>query len=302
MKIAYLILTHSDPGHLNEMSERILNPNVDMYVHLDKKVDVNDFNFSNKEKIKFIEKREEITWGTNSIVKATMNLIEAALVSGKKYDMFCLLSGQDYPLYTSSYIEKFLEQNRNNNFIEIVDSSDSRYDNYYDRVRFYYPMFMQKRGVLSKIFKKIYVFFLRKISLITSIAERKDEVREECFFGSEWWILNRETVEWLYKYSKKTPSFLQFFENSLVPDEAFFQTLVKKSPYASQIKESLTLVVWENNKNNAAYLTISNLVDNYRSGQKIFGRKISSTRNPEVIEFIKGLSENEIVAYRKGSE
>ena len=45
--------------------------------------------------------------------------------------------------------------------------------------------------------------------------------------GSQWWCLRRRTIEWILNFCKKRPDVIRFFRTTWIPDETFFQTLVR---------------------------------------------------------------------------
>jgi hypothetical protein len=45
--------------------------------------------------------------------------------------------------------------------------------------------------------------------------------------GSQWWCLRRRTVEAVLKFVKKRRDVARFFRTTWIPDETFFQTLVR---------------------------------------------------------------------------
>ena len=47
MKLAHLILAHNNPMQLERLVKRLSHPDADVYIHLDSKTDVADFNHIN---------------------------------------------------------------------------------------------------------------------------------------------------------------------------------------------------------------------------------------------------------------
>lgn len=99
MKLAFLIQCHKNPKQINKLIQVLSHPDVDLYVHIDKKSEISaeqiNLNTSNV-KILNDEDRVDVRWGTFSQVKATLNLLKEAYE--KKYDYYWLISGQDFPL------------------------------------------------------------------------------------------------------------------------------------------------------------------------------------------------------------
>jgi hypothetical protein len=45
--------------------------------------------------------------------------------------------------------------------------------------------------------------------------------------GSQWWCLRRRTVEWIIDFTKRRKDVMRFFRTTWIPDETFFQTIVR---------------------------------------------------------------------------
>ena len=69
--------------------------------------------------------RVKVYWGGFSMVKATLNLMKAALTSGEKFSHLVLLSGLDYPIKPSWAIYNFLTNHSNKQFIRFIDMQES---------------------------------------------------------------------------------------------------------------------------------------------------------------------------------
>ena len=124
MQKNYLVLAHKNPDQLYRMITA-LNDNVShFFIHIDAKSPIAPF----KEHLQglpvyFIDKRECCFWGDFSIVRATINLMEAAAKENKK-GYFILMSGQDYPIASQKEINTFLEQYDGYDFIDFLPIED----------------------------------------------------------------------------------------------------------------------------------------------------------------------------------
>jgi len=45
--------------------------------------------------------------------------------------------------------------------------------------------------------------------------------------GSQWWCLRRRTIEWVLEFAARRRDVMRFFRTTWIPDETFFQTLVR---------------------------------------------------------------------------
>src|SRR5690554_4776848 len=97
-KVAYLILAHTDPEQLYNLT-RSLDYESRIFIHLDKKSDIRKFKeYDYPSSVSFIEDRVKVSWAGFNMVVATLNLMKVAMEHSKDYSHLVLLSGLDYPI------------------------------------------------------------------------------------------------------------------------------------------------------------------------------------------------------------
>lgn len=242
MKIAVLIQCHKNPRQINLLLNRLDHPDIDCYLHVDRKA-----NFVNEiikgEHIYMLpdEKRVSVEWAQISQVTASMNLLEAAYKMGE-YDFYWLISGQDWPLRSADEIIKFFSSNIDKNYVYYWDSKNygtHKQNNLDKRNQIYFPINIIGRKPWQKIIKRGWVEITGGYNRTWKVFLRK-QLNVKYYFGSSWWALNRKTVEWILRYLKDHEAYYKFYENTVCPDESFFQTLVMMSPYADENTDYLT--------------------------------------------------------------
>ena len=63
--------------------------------------------------------------------------------------------------------------------------------------------------------------------------------------GSQWWCLRRRTIEWILDFTDRRPDVMRFFRTTWIPDETFFQTLVRHLVPAGEIRSrTLTFLMF----------------------------------------------------------
>ena len=65
---------------------------------------------------------------------------------------------------------------------------------------------------------------------------RKIPADLQVMIGSQWWCLRRQTIEKILDFVKKRRDVLRFFSTTWIPDETFFQTLVRHLVPAHEIQ------------------------------------------------------------------
>ena len=285
MRIAYLILCHKNADQVSTLINQLDNEQVDFYVHIDKK----NTSFALLERHNLfvlpLDKRVDVTWATNSMVYAMLNLVHSALNSNIKYDYYCLLSGQDFPIKSNYEIQEYLQANSGCNFIEILPKDHQLYRRYCKRNALYYPMWMYGRSAICKFFKRMYIYLTGGFNRTYSLFQRKAPNGISFSFGSQWWCLTQECLQWIVDYLDNTPDVLSFYDNSLTPDECVFQTVFMMSPFSKTAKDKLTFLEWDVNGNNPRILTKADYQLLINS-DKLFARKFDCAQDCEIINLL----------------
>lgn len=223
MKHAYLIIAHSSFGLLQELLSALDDVRNDIYVHIDKKANVNEKDFQvEHSKLMFLPIRLDGRWGDFSLVQIELLLFEAAHEKGC-YEYYHLLSGVDFPIKSQNYIHEFCSRHSGREFLGFADASD---DEIYWRAQHYFlfPRDFQSKNLLKKVFRAL---FARLQSLVGYTR-----IREEVKKGCQWCSISHAFVAYIlqhkdYIYSK--------FNHTYCPDEMFLQTLCWNSPFKHRI-------------------------------------------------------------------
>jgi Core-2/I-Branching enzyme. len=63
--------------------------------------------------------------------------------------------------------------------------------------------------------------------------------------GSQWWCLRRRTIEWILDFTRSRKDVMKFFRTTWIPDETFFQTLVRHLVPENEIRtRTLTFLMF----------------------------------------------------------
>lgn len=208
MKVAYCILCHRNTNILQFLVE-ILGVNNDVYMHIDKKADINDF--SEYAGVNFINDREDIRWGAFSMVKATLKLLEATCI--KPYDYIFLISGDDLPLKSDEHIKNFLAKHHGKEFIGVT--KDINVD---ERLKYIHAegLYTKNKSLLNKLIYKLKL--LKKNPYFNTLPK--------LYKGSQWFTITSDLRDYILQYVGKNEEYARAFEHSMISDEVFFQTIV----------------------------------------------------------------------------
>lgn len=227
MTINYLILAHTNYEHLDKLIEALDAPDVNFFIHIDKKSKLYQ---NDKGNVFFVKDREKVNWGGFGMIKATIKLMRLAQdKSGSGF--YCLMSGADYPVQSNEKIKEVLSQGFERFSIHAVPLPDkpmSRYEYYHFAFRYRKLMALSERIIvgLSRLFN-----FKRNIPF-------------KIYAGPQWFALSHECITFILKEIESNPDYIDFFRYVKIPDEAFFHTIIGNSKFSERLKPSVTFADW----------------------------------------------------------
>lgn len=208
-KLAYLIVAHHQPGHLRRLVGALRQDGSHFFIHVDAKADLPSFQalFPDWENITFVADRVRVEWGRFSVVEAVLNLIRAAVASGHSFRYFTLLSGSDYPVkHRQAIRDRLLSSDRQHLRIDrrLTDPENTH------------------------------------ASLLKDLpAGRYFEDMVPCH-GSMYWSLTADCMRFIVDFIEGNPGYVDVHHHVGIPDEVFFHTLVKHSPFAGAITQDFS--------------------------------------------------------------
>ena len=254
MKIAIAMLCHKNVEQINALLRAMAHDDIYFYIHVDKKSDMDRKTITGKN-VYVLNKDSsvDIQWGGFGMIEATLRLIETISQATLKFDYIWLMSGQDWPLRSANEIVEYVEQHRGKNFIEILPSHEAFERGYFKRNGLYYPSWMVSNELHIKIVKHLF-WLVTGGKKSTKIFKRESKIKK-FYYGSQWWLLSGQTVNSMMHFLRSNKWFVDYFKNSLVPDESFFQTLYGMIASVSEAKPSVCFVNWKSNPNSPEVLT-----------------------------------------------
>ncbi|CUH43004.1 DUF5928 domain-containing protein [Ruegeria atlantica] len=224
-RIAYILLCHKDPDAIIAQAEQLTAAGDCMAIHFDARASAAAFErireaLKDNPNVTFASKRIKCGWGAWSLVQATLNALQAAVDAFPRATHFYMVSGDCMPIKSAEYIHDFLNQND----VDFVESHDFLESNWIKtgmvEDRLIYRHYFNER-TQAKLFYGSY-----------NLQKRFGLTREipsdvQIMIGSQWWCLRRRTIEMILDFLQKRPDVKRFFSTTWIPDETFFQTLVR---------------------------------------------------------------------------
>ncbi|TFJ83915.1 hypothetical protein NSK_005012 [Nannochloropsis salina CCMP1776] len=178
------------------------------------------------------EGRVNVSWGGFSVVKATLNAISYGFYLKLPFDRVINLSGATYPLATPRQIRATLAQHPLNEQLMFIDPTPNVPN---PRVWHY---FIECDNQMHRI---------ARFGLPRGVPLRT---------GSQWFVISRDFAHYLLTDDNFVGPYTAYAQHILIPDENFFATVLKSSPYCHHHRNTnylhLTFDVWEDEKGAAA--------------------------------------------------
>ncbi len=283
-KIAFILLCHKDPEAIIKQAERLTAVGDYMAIHFDARAKPAHYKMiraalDDNPNVAFAKKRIKCGWGEWSLVEATLHAVEAAEQAFPRATHFYMLSGDCMAIKSAEYAHEFLDSND----VDYIESFD------------YFESDWIKTGMKEE--RLIYRHFFnertqkRRFYTAFNLQRRFNLTREipadiQVMIGSQWWCLRRRTIEWILDFTRTRKDVMKFFRTTWIPDETFFQTLVRHLVPEHEIKSrTLTFLMFSDYGMPVTFY--NDHYDLLLSQDFLFARKIS----PEAHELKRRLGE-----------
>lgn len=288
-KIAFLILAHYDPKHFFKLINS-LGSNCDIYVHIDKKVNILDFTPKIKlSNLFYIQDRISISWAGISMIDAQMKLLQAALKNKEKYSHAIFLSGSDYPIKNINEVSDYFSSQLDREFIKFFDMRESpeHYMKQINQKWFKEPCFHFNNNL--NLIDKAIRFILNKLKLRNNWST---EIIP--YFGSQWCALTMNCCQYVYDFHIQNKFFRKMNRFTFSPDEHYIHTIVgnsyyKMNSFGVQAFEGRGTYLMANfhiiDKSLSKWFTINDWEEIVKS-DKLFVRKVRSNDGMDLVNKI----------------
>ena len=242
-RIAYILLCHKDPESIIQQAIRLTAAGDFMAIHFDARASAGDFRqicaaLAGNPNVVLADRRIKCGWGEWSLVQATLIALETAVTAFPRATHFYMLSGDCMAIKTAEYAHAFLDEH-DADFIESFDffTSDWIKTGMKEDRLIYRHLFNERRH--KSLFYKS-VDLQRRLGL-----SRKIPSDIQVQIGSQWWCLRRQTVERVLEFISARRDVIRFFRMTWIPDETFFQTLVRHLVPGNEIEtRTLTFLMF----------------------------------------------------------
>ncbi|WP_235525988.1 beta-1,6-N-acetylglucosaminyltransferase [Pedobacter sp. Leaf216] len=272
-------MAYKNPMQLGLMIEAMAHPEFDFYIHLDKKINIANFQYlQHLPNVYFIANRTVCNWGGFQFVQAILRSLEEILHKNISYDFYNLLSAQDYPIKPIEVIADFYRQNIGKSFVSYdMEANENWWSHARSRFESYHFTDFKFRGK-----------YLLQRAINHVLPKRKFPLPAKLYGTciSSWWSISSECAAYLTSYIKDQPQLMRFMKYTWAADEFFIATLLMDSPYKDTIvNDNLRFITWDENLPNPLILKSADFAG-IRSSEKLFARKFDIDIDAEILSQI----------------
>ncbi|HCY99246.1 MAG: glycosyl transferase [Rhodobacterales bacterium RIFCSPHIGHO2_02_FULL_62_130] len=242
-RIAYILLCHKDPEGIIAQAQRLTAAGDFVAIHFDGRARQADFDkistaLTANTSVTFTKRRAKCGWGEWSLVEATLLAVRAAVDSFPRATHFYMLSGDCMPIKSAEFAHDFLDREEAD-YIESFDYFNSDWiKTGIKEERLIYRHWFNERNNKALFYASMK--WQEKLGLA-----RKVPADIAMQIGSQWWCLRRRTIESVLDFCKKRRDVMRFFRTTWIPDETFFQTIVRHLVPEHQIQtRTLTFLMF----------------------------------------------------------
>jgi len=224
-KNAFILLCHKDPDAIIAQAESLTAAGDCMAIHFDARARPEAYArireaLKDNPNVTFARKRIKCGWGEWSLVQATLHAVEAAVEAFPRATHFYMLSGDCMAIKSAEYAHAFLDR-EDADYIESFDyfASDWIKTGMKEERLIYRHWFNERKH------KRLFYWSLRTQEKLGLTREVPGDL--QMMIGSQWWCLRRRTIEWVLEFIRQRRDVMRFFRTTWIPDETFFQTLVR---------------------------------------------------------------------------
>ena len=268
MKHAFLIIAHNEFSILQMLISRLDDPDVDLFVHFDRKVKKLPHIEVLKSRLHILDDRVDVRWGTVSQIRCELTLFEEALKCGP-YDYYHIISGVHLPLKPVGEIKAFFDSADGCSVLTGLCRSTARQERL--KVRSY-SFFLNGYSSGNQVVRHVSQFLWKAClgaQRILGIESNRDKV---FYKASNWLSLTDEAVKYILSRKKEI---LDTFRWTFCGDEYFVPTELMASPLKEKIINDDRLLKREILSASASVFHLSDLPELERSDY-LFARKFTS--------------------------
>jgi hypothetical protein len=268
-KILYLIASHTNPDQVVRLVQAIKtgSPESQVLIHHDySSSNLSSTAFEQMSNVHVLEDYVPVRWGDFSMIRMELHCINWLMTHSVEFDWLIFLSGQDYPIQPIKKIEQFLENTKHDGLMEYFLAEEPPeepieggliWDKNTGVERFFYRYYkLPSPSILKKVIFRLARIINGRQPLICLISDRNGvqlgircfstpfTSEFQCYAGSQWHTLSYRCIQYIHDFVQRNPAFVKYYENTLIPDESFFQTILLNEPKLKILNDNKRYISW----------------------------------------------------------
>jgi hypothetical protein len=224
-RVAFLLLCHKNPDAIILQAQQLTAAGDYVAIHFDARAKAGDYakikaGLADNANVAFVAKRIKCGWGEWSLVAATLETLATAMAAFAGASHFYMISGDCMPIKSAAFLHQFLDDN-DTDYIESFDFFESNWI----KTGFREQRLIYRHHFNERTQKRLFYasFALQKRLGLT----REIPADLQIMIGSQWWCLRRRTAQAVLDFTRSRRDVVRFFRTTWIPDETYFQTLVR---------------------------------------------------------------------------
>ena len=292
----YFILSHSNVEFLERLVRtiRTQSPESTVLVHHDRsKSELSASFLSNDERVIVVTPSIAGSWGSFALVDIVLLGIRTLREASIAFDYLTLLSGADYPIRPIRDFEAVLAAS-GDGMMRCEDVPDGIRDRY---VYAWYRLPRRlENGLTHRIIGRLAFLNTRqqavrfqsgRVGCRIGIRSRAAPFGEELAIrkGSQWWSLSSRALDRIEEFVSRHAAYVAWFrERTLIPDEAFFHTIVLNAPDLHLASDDGRFVRWTRPGSGSPDTLGPADIPELRASRKFFARKFDGAGDLTVLD------------------
>lgn len=282
---AVLILAHRQPNQVISLAKKLSKAFV-VYIHFDKKMSLSPEDEQILKKLDNVNyfSKYDIKWGSFSIVKATLALIEKALAN-PAVNYLHLISGQDWPLKDVNKIAKFYRENPKIylNYWPASGAVKSHEKLIWWAKLYYNYDQVNRRTKFGKVYHRLII--PAQLGLRIDKLKKYHVLENKIYIGEQWFDIPRDALEYALKKFRENGKWEKIFSTSFCSDEFWLPTMLHGSEYEEKIDKNIhRYIVWEKRHGSRPAILDETDLSSIQAGDYFWARKIVFGISDKLVE------------------
>lgn len=301
MKACYLILSHKNPNQIYRLIHTIKAESPDCYIILSHDPRNCNVDVSRLERIPGVRVQfATADRGDFSLVENYFSAVDWLLNNNIDFDWLIKLSAQDYPTQPISEIEYYLSKTQYDGFMEYfkvfspeshwsMKEGSGRYLYRYKKIPLSLPKWLFSALKSTRIVNHLQKLFRIDFEYGLRFGLRPKPIFNsnfQCYGGLFFTILSKECINYLYSFYQNNPHIVDYYKETLIPEESLIQTILVNSKKFKFYNECKHYIDFSNSIHGHPKILTENDYDAMTQENYFFARKFDLNLDSNIFDIL----------------